>query len=29
MKYLTTVNDVEYEVELLEDGQVLVNQRPY
>lgn len=29
MKYLTTVNNVEYEVELLEDGQVLVNQRPY
>lgn len=29
MKYLTTVNQIEYEVELLEDGRVLVNGRAY
>jgi biotin carboxyl carrier protein len=29
MKYLTTVNEIEYEVELLEDGSVLVNDRRY
>jgi len=29
MKYLTTVNDTPFEVELLEDGSVLVNGRSY
>ncbi len=29
MKYLTTVNEIEYEVELLEDGRVRVNDRIY
>ena len=29
MKYLTTVNQIEYEVELLEEGSVLVNGRAY
>jgi len=29
MKYLTTVNDIEYEVELRDDGSILVNGRTY
>jgi biotin carboxyl carrier protein len=29
MKYLTTVNEVEYEVELMEDSKVRVNDRVY